>query len=181
MRQIVRAHGKKLLGWHQIEAGDLSSDDMVQYWGLTGSQPDIALAQQAVARGNKIVMSPADRTCLDMAYNASTIGQTWIGDPGYVSVSDGYDWDPATYVPGVGESDIAGVEAPEWTEDLGTMQLVEYMEFPRLSGIAEIGWSPRSTRDWNGYQVRLAAQGPRWNIMGVNYYHSPEVPWPASN
>jgi hexosaminidase len=178
MQQIVASHGKKLIGWHQIEAGDLTSDEMVQYWGLAGSAPDIALAQQAVARGNKIVMSPADRTYLDMAYNSSTIGQTWIGNPGYISVSDGYDWDPATYVPGVGESDIAGVEAPEWTEDLGTMSLVQYMELPRLPGYAEIGWSPQSARDWNSYQVRLAAQGPRWDVMGVNYYHSAEVPWP---
>ena len=181
MQQIVQAHGKKLLGWHQIEAGDLSSDDMVQYWGLSGSAPDIAQAQQAVARGNKIVMSPAGRTYLDMAYDSSTIGQTWIGNPGYISVSDGYNWDPATYVPGVGENDIAGVEAPQWTEDLGTMSLLQYMEFPRLPGYAEVAWSPQSVRDWTDYQVRLAAQAPRWDVMGVNYYRSPEVPWPAKN
>jgi hexosaminidase len=180
MQQIVAAHGKKLLGWHQIEAGDLSSDDLVQYWGLAGSVPDIALAQQAVARGNKIIMSPADRTYLDMAYNSSTIGQNWIGNPGYVSVSDAYNWNPATYVPGVGESDIVGVEAPEWTEDLSTVQLAQYMEFPRLTGIAEVGWSPQRTHDWDSYKVRLAAQGPRWDVLGVNYYHSTEVPWPAS-
>ncbi|HEX3779880.1 MAG TPA: beta-N-acetylhexosaminidase [Pseudonocardiaceae bacterium] len=180
MQQIVAAHGKKLIGWHQIEAGDLNSDDMVQYWGLSGSAPDIALAQQAVARGNKIVMSPADRTYLDMAYNSSTIGQTWIGNPGYLSVGDAYDWDPATYVPGVGESDIAGVEAPEWTEDLGTVRLLQYMEFPRLPGYAEIGWSPQSTHNWDDYRVRLAAQAPRWDALGVNYYHAPDVPWPAS-
>jgi hexosaminidase len=179
MQQIVASHGKKLLGWHQIEAGDLTSGDMVQYWGLAGSQPDIAQARQAVARGNKIVMSPADRTYLDMAYNSSTIGQNWIGDPGYISVSTGYDWNPATYVPGVGEQDIAGVEAPEWTEDLGTTSLVQYMEFPRLPGYAEIGWSPQSARNWNDYKARLAAQGPRWDVMGVNYYHSTEVPWPS--
>jgi hexosaminidase len=58
------------------------------------------------------------------------------------------------------------------------MSLVQYMELPRLPGYAEIGWSPQSARDWNGYQVRLAAQGPRWDVMGVNYYHSAEVPWP---
>jgi hexosaminidase len=181
MQQIVQAHGKKLLGWHQIEAGDLSSGDLVQYWGLSGSTPDIAQAQQAVARGNKIVMSPADRTYLDMAYDSSTIGQTWIGNPGYISVSDGYNWDPATYVPGVGESDVVGVEAPEWTEDLGTVSLLQYMEFPRLPGYAEVAWSPQSVRDWNDYEVRLAAQAPRWDVMGVNYYRSPEVSWPAKN
>ena len=43
---------------------------------------------------------------------------------------------------------------------------IEYMAFPRLPGIAELGWSPASTHDWDGYRVRLAAQGPRWDGAG---------------
>ncbi len=88
-----------------------------------------------------------------------------------------YDWDPATYVAGVGEADVAGVEAPIWSETLDTISKVEYMAFPRLAGIAEIGWSPESTHSWQDYRVRLGAQGARWDELGVNYYQSPEVPW----
>ena len=176
LQAIVRAHGKKLEGWHQIEAGDLASDDLAQYWGLSGSAPDIALAQQAKARGNKLVMSPADRAYLDMKYDAQTpIGQDWAG---YNSVSNSYDWNPAAYVPGIGEQDVLGVEAPVWTDVFPTMQDVQYMTFPRLPGIAEIGWSPMRTHSWADYRTRLAAQGPRWDALGVTYYHSTEVPWP---
>ena len=52
------------------------------------------------------------------------------------------------------------------------------MAFPRILGIAEIGWTPQARRDWNGYEIRLAAQGARLEALGVNFYRSPEIPWP---
>jgi hexosaminidase len=52
------------------------------------------------------------------------------------------------------------------------------MAFPRLLGYAEIGWSPQDLRGWEEYRLRLASQGPRLEALGVNYYKSPEIPWP---
>ncbi|HEV7932438.1 MAG TPA: family 20 glycosylhydrolase, partial [Actinomadura sp.] len=96
---------------------------------------------------------------------------------GYVNVQKSYQWDPATLFTGVTERDIRGVEAPIWSETLTNIQEVEYMAFPRLAGIAEIGWSPRNNRSWDEYRTRLAAQGPRWTVMGVGFYRSPEISW----
>ena len=42
-----------------------------------------------------------------------------------------------------------------------------------------LGWSPASTHDWETYKVRLAAQGPRMSALGIDYYRSPQVPWPT--
>jgi hexosaminidase len=80
-------------------------------------------------------------------------------------------------VAGVSEGDILGVEAPLWSETLRTMRDVEYMAFPRLPGIAEIGWSPAAGRSWDEYRLRLAAHGRRMDALGVNFYRAPEVPW----
>ena len=55
---------------------------------------------------------------------------------------------------------------------------IEFMAFPRLAGIAELGWSPADGRSWEEYRPRLAQQGPRWDQLSVNYYRSPEVAWP---
>ena len=54
---------------------------------------------------------------------------------------------------------------------------VEYMAFPRLPAIAEIGWSPPSALDWSTYRDRLAEEGPRWGVLGVNFYRAPEIDW----
>jgi hexosaminidase len=175
MQRIVHKHGKKLTGWHQIDVAKIAPGQLAQYWGLTGSAPDEALALRAKSFGDQLVMSPADKVYLDMMYNAqSPIGQNWAG---YNSVQDAYSWDPATFVPGITESDVRGVEAPLWTDLLSTMSQLQYMTFPRLPGVAEIGWSPQRTHSWEDYRIRLGAQGPRWDILGVNYYRSPQVPW----
>jgi hexosaminidase len=57
------------------------------------------------------------------------------------------------------------------------MDHIEAMVFPRLPGVAEIGWSPAG-RSWEEYRGRLARQAPRWEALGVDYYRSPQVPWP---
>jgi hexosaminidase len=111
-----------------------------------------------------------------MKYQASTtLGQDWAG---YINLETAYSWDPAMLVDGKTEKNILGLEAPLWSETLNTMHDLEYMAFPRLLGYAEIGWTPQAMRDWNEYKIRLAAQGPRLEALGVHYYPSPEVIWP---
>jgi hexosaminidase len=56
------------------------------------------------------------------------------------------------------------------------MRDVEYMAFPRLLAIAEIGWSP-AARNWEDFRAQLAAHGPRLAALGVNFYRAPSVPW----
>ncbi len=92
---------------------------------------------------------------------------------------DAYGWDPGHYVTGVGESSVLGVEGPLWSETLLTMANIEYMAFPRLPALAELGWSPESTHSWTAFRQRLAAQAPLWTVMGITFYRSPQVPWPS--
>jgi hexosaminidase len=57
------------------------------------------------------------------------------------------------------------------------MDDVEYMMFPRLPGVAEIGWSAARGRNWDEYKKRLSRQGKRWKNMDINYYPSPLIQW----
>ena len=102
------------------------------------------------------MISPANQAYLDMKYNKQTpLGLSWAG---YVEIKDSYDWDPRTLIDGIKESDIAGVEAPLWSETLVKIADIEFMAFPRLPGIAELGWSPAAAHNWDAYRVRLGAQ-----------------------
>jgi len=176
---IVTKYGKKMAGWNEIGAGKIPAGSVAQYWNTAkGSENGTQTARDAVAQGAKVVMSPANHAYLDMKYDESTpLGQDWAG---LVEVRDSYEWDPAALVDGVAEKDVLGVEAPLWSETIVTNANIDYMTFPRLPAIAEIGWSPQSARTWEDFRVRLAAQGPRWSAMGVGYYRSPQVPWPAA-
>jgi hexosaminidase len=57
------------------------------------------------------------------------------------------------------------------------MDDIEFMVFPRLPGYAELGWSPDGENSWDEYRVRLGKQKERFEIMGLNYFKSPHVPW----
>jgi len=172
VQEIVAAHGKRMIGWDEIARARLDRSTVVQHWNPPGRPTRTA---QAAARGSKVIMSPAEHAYLDMKYDASTpVGLTWAG---YTSVRDAYVWDPAREVPGVAASAVLGVEAPLWSETIRSLGDAEYLAFPRLIGIAEIGWSPARGRSWAEYRARLGAQGPLLRSLGVNYYRSPEVPW----
>ena len=84
-------------------------------------------------------------------------------------------------MPGVGEDEVLGVEAPLWTETVGTLSEVEFMAFPRLTAVAEIGWSPAPTggaaRDTEEFFARVAALGEHWDAAGTAYYRVRGVPW----
>jgi hexosaminidase len=175
-QQIVAAHGKTVIGWHDVVNATPLPSTVAQFWGTTTRNDAVAAA---AASGTKVVMSPANHTYLDMKYNARTVlGQSWAG---FIDVKDAYGWDPGAYLTGVGESSVLGVEAPLWTETIRTLADIEYMAFPRLPAIAELGWSPASTHNLTAFKQRLGAQGPRWHVMGLNYYHSRQVSWPAGS
>ncbi|MER5403809.1 beta-N-acetylhexosaminidase [Streptomyces sp. NPDC002769] len=178
VQPLVAKYGKKVIGWHQLTGATPAKGAIAQYWGLDDtSAAEKEQVAQAARNGTGVVLSPADRIYLDMKYTQDTpLGQDWAG---LVEVKRAYDWDPGTYLPGAPASAIRGVEAPLWTETLVTGADIDYMAFPRLPGVAELGWSPASTHDWDTYKVRLAAQGPRWEALGIGYYRSPQVPWPG--
>jgi hexosaminidase len=69
------------------------------------------------------------------------------------------------------------VEAPLWAETLEKRADYEFLAFPRLIAIAELGWSTPAARGWDGFRARLAEHGPRLQALGVNYFRSPEIPW----
>ncbi|WP_333773833.1 beta-N-acetylhexosaminidase [Streptomyces sp. IBSBF 3136] len=179
VQPIVAKYGKTVIGWHQLTGAHPAQGAVAQYWGLDGTgAAEKAQVAKAAQNGTGIVLSPADRVYLDMKYTAATrLGTKWAG---LVEVKRSYDWDPGSYLPGVPASAVRGVEAPLWSETLTKSADIEYMAFPRLAGAAELGWSPAATHDWDTYRTRLAAQGPRWTALGITYYRSPQVPWPAS-
>jgi hexosaminidase len=168
VQDIVVRHGKRMIGWEEVAKVRLKPSSLVQPW--KGDS-----ASSALQYGAKLIMSPARKAYLDMKYTQSTeLGLNWAA---LIEVSDAYDWDPAHYNPGVGEKDVLGVEAPVWSETPRNISAVEFLAMPRLPAIAEVGWTPQASREWQNFRVRLAAHAPRWRYLGVNYYHSPQIPW----
>jgi hexosaminidase len=182
VQEIVHAHGKHMIGWEEVAQTDLDPTSIVQIW------KEASHVQEALQKGARLIMSPAQHAYLDMKYNAeSPLGLQWAG---LVSVQHAYEWEPTQFgLPAdAPESVILGVEAALWSETLRTRADIETMVLPRLLGHAEIAWSPRSdistdnpnngaNRHWGEYKVRLGTHGRRLQNMGMKLFLSTDVPW----
>ncbi len=169
VQEIVASHGKQIIGWDDISAATIKPNSFAQHWA------NVKNANAAVAQGAKIIMSPSIKAYLDMQYDKSTkVGLHWAA---YIELDSAYNWDPATYIPGVKKENVLGVEAALWTETITNMNDIEYMVFPRLPGIAEIGWTASPLRNWDEYKGRLAKHGNRFKAMEIDYFESKLVPW----
>jgi hexosaminidase len=188
---IVHAHGKTLMGWADIAGPGtkVPRGSVAEYWEPAGGSSSLAVtAREAVAKGMKIVMAPADHAYLDQKYIGGSLGdappglgQTWACPVG-CNLEEAYDWDPGSFVTGVTDRNIIGVEGAVWTETLVDMSTVDYMVFPRLMALAEVAWSPSTVRSSGSaaernFMSRMAVQGSRLMAAGVNFYPSSQVHW----
>ena len=168
----VHAVGKQVVGWQEIAGTPLEPGTVVQYWDV---HADPAPFVAAGAAGARLLLSPGDRTYLDMKYHPGyPLGLEWAG---HVELRDSYDWEPATLLPGLPAEALIGVEAAVWTETLRTLDELTTMLLPRLAAVAEVAWSAPGRRDWQDFRTRLAPHAARWDAVGLRWYASPQVDW----
>jgi hexosaminidase len=179
------------MGWADIAGKGTTppAGSIAEYWQpASGNGPGSVTGREAVAKHMKIVMAPADRTYLDQKYVVSArssvppaLGMNWACPKG-CDVASAYNWNPGGFVTGVTDRNVIGVEGAMWGETVATLSNADYMVFPRLLALAEVAWSPDTSRTatspaYHDFLRRLATQGTRLQVAGVNFYPSTEVPW----
>src|SRR5262249_30516939 len=144
-------HGKKMIGWDELEQESvLDKDYTVMAW--QNVKADIAAAR----KGYPVIMASAPFTYFDLSYSEDPAepGLRWAG---VISLEKAYSFDPK---PATLEANVAnliqGVHGCLWSETLVTPDRPDYMIFPRLCALAEIGWTPQSQRSWPDFWGRIA-------------------------
>ncbi|MCA0253420.1 MAG: beta-N-acetylhexosaminidase [Actinobacteria bacterium] len=178
---MVERLGKTPIAWHEAGAAPgLAPGTVGQYWGfLSPDELAAGCAQRLVAAGSRLVLSPSDAAYLDMRHPEDPSGQDWANGP--TSLRRSYCWEPSELIPGVGETDILGIEAPLWTEFVRTPAQVDALVFPRLAAIAEIAWSAPAGapgRNWSEFRQRVAGLAASWRAQGIGFTAVREVEWP---
>ena len=169
VEKTIQKYNKTMIGWDEIVKADLSSNTVVQFWYSEEN------AKKSSKSELKVILSPAKKIYLDIKYDSlSKYGNRWIG---YTPVDSSYIWTPEKYIEGLSKDQVLGIEAPLWSETFEDMEGLEYLAFPRLIGVAELGWSVDKNRNWENYKVRLANQTPYLNKMNIKYYPSKRIDW----
>lgn len=158
IERFLKAHGRKLLGWDEVLSDSLSSDAAIMVW--RGEEK----AAAALQRGMRVVLTPGSHCYFDSYQDAPATQPEAIG--GYLPLKKVYVYNPAD---GLDDSEgIMGVQANLWTEYIPTTEQAEYMIYPRLLALAEVGWTQPAAKCWTRFHRNALAEVDRLQKQG---YH----------
>ena len=155
-------HGRQLVGWDEVIAGNLSKNTTVMVWRGTN------YAHEAIKHGYNVVLSPGAYCYLDGYQDAPFTQPEAIG--GYLPLQKVYGYVPGEDLPDNERAGITGVQGNLWCEYVPTQQHAEYMLYPRALAIAEIGWNGTPTKNYADFHRRALAQTETMRKEGVNAF-----------
>jgi hexosaminidase len=159
MQAFFRSKGKVLMGWDEIVEGGIDSTAAVMFWRAWAR----TMPAKATANGNKVVMASDGPLYFDAIPDKNSLSQVYHYSP----VDAAYGMDARQ------QKNILGVHACLWTEMVPTEDRADYLVMPRLSALAELGWTNRDLYD--SYLQRLAGQYDRLDRMHI-HYRLPDLP-----
>ncbi len=166
VEKIVQNKGKQLIGWDEILEGDgpaiqLAPNATVMSW--RGMKGGITAAKQ----GHPVIMTPFQHCYVDLYQGDQSAEPSTYG---LCLLSSSYAFEP---VPDSVRTElILGGQANLWTESVPTERHAQYMVWPRAFAIAEVLWSPKSTRNWPDFVRRVESHFTRFDAAGINYSRS---------
>jgi len=160
IERFIVSKGRKLIGWDEILEGGLPPEATVMSWrGIKG-------AVEAAKQGHDVVLSPSNLVYFNRLQSDAADEPPSHDYP--TPLKAVYDFEPVPAELSAEEAiHVLGTQANLWTEHVRTEPRVEHMTFPRLAALAEIAWSPREARDWDGFLQRLAPQMQRYRKAGI--------------
>jgi hexosaminidase len=158
---LISKH-RKMIGWDEILEGGLAPEATVMSW--RGEQGGIAAAKM----NHEVVMTPADPVYFDYYQGDPATEPLTIG--GFNTLKKIYDYEPVPKELDLRQARyVLGAQGNLWGEYITTPAYVEYMVLPRMLALAEVTWSPKTSKDWNSFNERLAGHYKAFDQKGISY------------
>jgi hexosaminidase len=170
MEQYLATKGKRLFGWDEILEGGVAPSAMIMSW--RGEQGGI----DAANAGHDVVMTPTGYVYLDHYQGDMLCEPLKIG--GFSTLQNVYSYDPIPKAIAADKAHhVLGLQGNLWQEYLYEPNQIEFQLFPRVTAIAEVGWTQPEKKDVTDFIKRMDDQQVRWDYHDVNYY----IPMPEGN
>jgi hexosaminidase len=125
--KMLQVRGKRAIGWNEIAYSDnLEPGCMVQFWRGENAQDQEKVLK--ASQSHQLIMSNFFTFYFDYPFCVAPLKKT-------------YSYQPKIEKKAVDRKCVIGVESPLWTEQVPTVDNLEYKVFPRLSVLAENAWS----------------------------------------
>ncbi|HOW67787.1 MAG TPA: beta-N-acetylhexosaminidase [Candidatus Paceibacterota bacterium] len=162
MDAFLTSRGRQLVGWDEILQGGLAAGAVVMSW--RGEEGGITAARA----GHDVVMAPTSHTYFDYYQGPAEKEPKAIG--GLIPLEKVYAYEP---IPSALNADqarhVLGGQAQLWGEFIATQEHRMYMTYPRAAAMAEVLWSPKTSRSYDPFLKRLTDHLLRLKTTEVNY------------
>ncbi len=162
MGNFLAGHGRELIGWDEVLDETLTENSTVMVWR------GIDIVGKAAAMGYDVIVSPGSHCYLDSYQDAPATQPEAIG--GYLPLEKVYGYDPVAGLSEAEKSRIKGIQGNVWAEYIPTEEHREYMLYPRILAIAEIGWNGTEVKDYEEFYGRALVETERLRTAGVNAF-----------
>jgi hexosaminidase len=148
IQAYIASRGCVTGGWEEAAHGDVIDKSKSYLVGWRNVEINAALAGQ----GYDIVVSPGQRYYLDMA-NSQAFSEPGAGWAGWSGPRETYDFDPVAGWSAAQKKHLLGVQACIWSEPMTDRAIFDRLVFPRLSAIAETGWTRKEAKSWDRFSA----------------------------
>ncbi len=161
IEKYINSKGRDIIGWDEILDGGLAPNATVMSWRDT--EGGISAAQM----GHYAIMTPGSYCYLDHYQDDPETQPLAFGS--YIPIGRTYSYDPAPDSLGTDITKyILGVQGNVWAEYIPTKEHAEYMIYPRIIALAEVGWTPQSKRQPESFKRRINNEIHHIKAKGYN-------------
>ncbi|MCY1661309.1 beta-N-acetylhexosaminidase [Chryseobacterium sp. SL1] len=165
IEKYVNSKGRKIIGWDEILEGGLAPNAAVMSW--TGIKGGV----EAAKSGHFAVMTPGSYCYFDHYQGDPATEPNAFG--GFTPLDKVYSYNPIPEELNAEQAKyILGVQANLWTEYILDFKHVQYMIFPRLLALSEVGWGTADPKNYKEFEGRVINEFKNLDKMGVNYAKS---------
>ncbi|MDE6361892.1 MAG: beta-N-acetylhexosaminidase [Clostridia bacterium] len=141
MAKYLRTKGKRMIGWNEmLDAKDIMDNDIVAQWWVrhsVGNKNEF----DWMAKGGKCILSMVNYVYMDHPYNVRPLKKTYNFSAKTLGVKD--------------ESNILGMEIPQWVEYIRDEKKLDMLTYARLVAFSEVCWTKPEQRNYSDFESRL--------------------------
>jgi len=166
MEKFLNAHGRYIIGWDEILQGGIAPNAVIMSWH--GEKGGVEAAQAS----HEVIMTPSSTLYFNAYHTARGRAAEPLSNGGsyFLPLQKIYDYNP---VPGsLTEGQRQYIWGPQgclWTEYVRSDSRAETLSFPRVSALAEIGWTPLAQKDYGDFVDRLNVNVGHLRRMDIDF------------
>lgn len=162
IERYLNSKGRQIIGWDEILEGGLAPNATVMSWrGING-------AIKAAKQNHDVIMTPTSHCYFDYYQSENEDEPLAIG--GFLPLEKVYSFNPIPEELTFEEAKhVLGVQGNVWTEYMPTEKNVEYMLFPRVLAMSEIGWTQPDLKNYTDFTRRVELFYKRLDHLDFKY------------